>query len=97
MKLTRIYCPVCGADELEKSDGKFYRCGACGSRLLANTADEEKEALKALLDDYKQEQLSNARQNLYRATHREFGRSEEVLSCVRAVQQFYPDDFLARF
>ena len=90
-----ILCEACGSTCLEKNDNG-YVCKSCGALWQADTMTVATR-LSNILDEFKQEQLAHARNNLYKATHQEFLNNAEILKWVSAVEQYNPDDFLATF
>jgi len=92
--MERIICQCCG-EALHKR-GDLYVCGYCGATYRDDQAEGAADLLKGLLDDFKLEQLSNARRRLYETTHEKYPSSQAVTQAAGAVLSISPDDFMAR-
>ena len=62
-----VECVRCGG-ELEEREN-VYVCKYCKCKMEKHTLDDVSQKLSALLEENKQEQLANARRNLYDAVH----------------------------
>ena len=92
--MERMICQCCG--EALHKHGDVYECGYCGATYRDDQAEKAAELLKGLLDDFKLEQLSNARRRLYETTHEKYPSSQAVTQAAGAVLSISPDDFMAR-
>ena len=92
--MERMICQCCG-EALHKR-GDAYECGYCGATYRDDQAERAADLLKGLLDDFKLEQLSNARRRLYETTHEKYPSSQAVTQAAGNVLSISPDDFMAR-
>ena len=92
--MERMICQCCG--EALHKHGDVYECGYCGATYRDDQAKRAADLLKGLLDDFKIEQLSNARRRLYETTHEKYPSSQAVTQAAGAVLSISPDDFMAR-
>jgi len=92
--MERIICQCCG--EALRKRGDVYVCGYCGATYRDDQAEGAADLLKGLLDDFKLEQLSNARRRLYETTHEKYPSSQAVTQAAGNVLSISPDDFMAR-
>ena len=92
--MERMICQCCG--EALRKRGDVYECGYCGATYRDDQAEKAADLLKGLLDDFKIEQLSNARRRLYETTHEKYPSSQAVTQAAGAVLSISPDDFMAR-
>jgi len=92
--MERMICQCCG-EALHKR-GDVYECGYCGATYRDDQAERAAGLLKCLLDDFKIEQLSNARRRLYETTHEKYPSSQAVTQAAGTVLSISPDDFMAR-
>ena len=92
--MERIICQCCG--EALRKHGDVYVCGYCGATYRDDQVEKAADLLKGLLDDFKIEQLSNARRRLYETTHEKYPSSQAVTQAAGNVLSISPDDFMAR-
>ena len=92
--MERMICQCCG--EALHKHGDVYECGYCGATYRDDQAEKAADLLKGLLDDFKIEQLSNARRRLYETTHEKYPSSQAVTQAAGTVLSISPDDFMAR-
>jgi len=92
--MERMICQCCG--EALRKRGDVYVCGYCGATYRDDQAEGAADLLKGLLDDFKLEQLSNARRRLYETTHEKYPSSQAVTQAAGNVLSINPDDFMAR-
>jgi len=92
--MERMICQCCG-EALHKHDD-VYECGYCGATYRDDQAERAADLLRGLLDDFKLEQLSNARRRLYETTHEKYPSSQAVTQAAGNVLSISPDDFMAR-
>ncbi len=92
--MERMICQCCG-EALHKR-GDVYECRYCGAVYRDDQAERAAGLLRGLLDDFKLEQLSNARRRLYETTHERYPSSQAVTQAAGAVLSISPDDFMAR-
>lgn len=88
-------CPRCGG-KLE-INGNNYQCDFCGGIFEKEKEVGLLEDIANILDDIKQEKVSNLRRQLWEATHTENLSMNNVLSIAHEIRNFLPDDFLACF
>ena len=88
-------CHRCGG-ELELSNGK-YRCCYCNATYEEERVNDIKEGLNAVLDDVKQEKISNLRRLLWEAVHEKYQSKEKIIKIAQDIRSFLPDDFIASF
>ena len=92
--MERMICQCCG--EALHKHGDVYECGYCGATYRDDQAEKAADLLRGLLDDFKLEQLSNARRRLYETTHEKYPSSQAVTQAAGNVLSVSPDDFMAR-
>ncbi len=95
MNLVIRKCSICGGNLKESGDA--LKCEYCDSVFDIKTADADNKKILELLDETKQEKLSNARQNLYKAAHEKYLSKEKIRNAVKEVKTLYPVDFMASF
>ena len=98
MSLTEIKelkCGKCGGEL--KGNGKVYQCVYCHAEFAVDNVEKEKQALAALLDEQKQEQLANLRRLLWAEIHEEYIDSEKIAGICAEIRKIVPEDFAASF
>ncbi len=95
MAFYELRCQKCGG-ELHKL-GDVFKCDYCKTTYLDDHVEKEKEVLRAILDEAKQEKLANLRHVLWEEIHAEYIDSEKIVDFCRSVRKLKPDDFEARF
>ncbi|MBQ7369977.1 MAG: toll/interleukin-1 receptor domain-containing protein, partial [Clostridia bacterium] len=88
-------CSKCGGSLVKNGD--LYQCAYCHTDFKADNLEKEKKALAELLDEQKQEKLSNLRRLLWTEIHEEYIDSEKIVELCSSIQKISPDDFEAKF
>jgi len=89
-------CNTCGG-RLERLSGDLWKCPYCGSEYQNEKVLSDREMLRSLLDEYKEEKVANLRRNLYDAINEKYTDSEKILSLTARLKEYLPDDFMAGF
>ncbi len=92
--MERMICQCCG-EALRKRD-EIYECRYCGAHYRDDQAEKAAVLLQEILDDFKIEQLANARRRLYETTHEKYPSSQAVIQAAGTVLSLSPEDFMAR-
>ena len=95
MSLLELRCSKCGGEL--KSKGEIFECGYCHTTYLNDRIEKETEALRAVLDEQKQEKLASLRHMLWEAIHAKYIDSDTIVHLSRSLRKLRPDDFEARF
>ena len=92
--MERLICQCCGENLRKDADG--YKCVYCGALYQEDQAEKTAALLQGIIDDFKLEQLANARRRLYESTHQKYPSAQEVKLNSSNVLSLRPEDFLAR-
>ena len=90
-------CPRCGGELKFIEVDNNYKCAHCGSFFEEEKISDIEEKINLLLDEFKQEQIANARIQLWDALHEKHISSERILDITRIIKTYLPDDFMANF
>ena len=92
-------CPNCG-QTLEIKD-KEYQCNYCKSIFYNEEINQYNKTLEEVLGEtfniQKNEQIANARFNLYNELHKRFLSSEKIIYWCKEIKKNIPNDFQANF
>ena len=88
-------CPKCGG-ELEICD-ELYKCSYCNGVFDIGKTNDIEEKMRDLLDDVKQEKVSNLRRQLWDVTHEKYPSKKKIAEISSELMTYIPDDFLVQF
>ena len=100
MELIELICPACGSSEIKvKGDGEYY-CPSCGKSFREKVVKESIDIVEVLQKKFDEQDLkhySNAKANLWSATHKEYLSNDEIKEWCNEVKKYSPKDFFANF
>ena len=95
MKLFR--CLVCGGEL--SPDGNFYKCSSCNSVFKEDdfTVNDAIDAIKQVFDEKQQQEIENARKNLFIELNKEYLSKTEIKKYADIIKSYYAEDIFGNF
>ncbi len=95
MGFIELTCPRCGG-KLQPNE-KYYNCACCGKVFEKTYTLSVADELKKVLNEHKQEIVSNLRRQLWTEMNAQYVNSKKIVELARGIKKYLPEDYFANF